>query len=268
MSYPSYPQQQGGYPQNYNQGYPAAAYPNQSYGSPESGGDNFDFDSAFSEKSVRQGFIRKVYSIVCIQLLISFGSVLLFTHSEDAKLFARQNVWLLFVALGVNICAIIPMVCSQGLRRKTPHNYILLGIFTLAEAVLLGYLGAATKPDVVRLAMAITAVIVIGLTLFAFQTKWDFTMLNGIMFVVFLVFFLAGMILMFFRTPIVNIIYSSIGALIFAIYLVIDTQQIVGGQNRKYQISPEEYVFASLMIYLDIVNLFTYILSILNELNK
>ena len=42
----------------------------------------------------------------------------------------------------------------------------------------------------------------------------------------------------------------------------------VGGADRKYQISSEEYIFASLMLYLDIINLFTYILSILNEANK
>ena len=68
--------------------------------------------------------------------------------------------------------------------------------------------------------------------------------------------------------PIVNIIYCSIGALIFSVYIVIDAQSIVGGADRKYQISSEEYIFASLVLYLDIINLFTYILSILNEANK
>lgn len=61
----------------------------------------------------------------------------------------------------------------QSLRRRTPHNYILLFIFTLAESVILGYMGAATKPEVVTAAVFITAGIVIGLTIFAFQTKWD-----------------------------------------------------------------------------------------------
>lgn len=67
------------------------------------------------------------------------------------------------------------MICVQSLRRKTPHNYILLAVFTIAESIILGYLGAATKADIVRLAVFLTAGIVLGLTLFAFQTKWDFT---------------------------------------------------------------------------------------------
>lgn len=62
--------------------------------------------------------------------------------------------------------------------------------------------------------------------------------------------------MVFFRhIPYVNIIYSSIGALIFSVYIVIDTQSIVGGADRKYQVSSEEYIFASLILYLDIINL-------------
>lgn len=269
MSYPNYPNyntDQGYPPQNAYPGYaPQSSYPNYN---PESG-QNVDFDNAFSDKVVRQGFIRKVYSILSLQLILSFGSVLLFTHSDSMKMFARQNVYILLIAFVVAICTMCPLICIQSLRRKTPHNYILLIIFTLAESVVLGYMGAATKPEIVRAAVFITAGIVIGLTLFAFQTKWDFTALNGIMFCVLLCFSLAGLAFMFFpKTGITNMIYSGIGALIFSIYIVMDTQSIVGGSDRKYQISPEEYIFASIMLYLDIVNLFTYILSILNEANR
>lgn len=75
MSYPNYPSYTN------NQQPPPQAYP-QSYPppySPESGHDGLDFDNAFGDKAVRRGFIRKVYSILCIQLFISFGSVILFT---------------------------------------------------------------------------------------------------------------------------------------------------------------------------------------------
>jgi FtsH-binding integral membrane protein len=35
------------------------------------------------------------------------------------------------------------------------------------------------------------------------------------------------------------------------------------GGNHKYSISPEEYVFAALNLYLDIVQIFMYILTII-----
>jgi len=34
------------------------------------------------------------------------------------------------------------------------------------------------------------------------------------------------------------------------------------GGKHKYSLSPEEYVFAALSLYLDIINMFLYILSI------
>lgn len=46
-------------------------------------------------------------------------------------------------------------------------------------------------------------------------------------------------------------------------YMVFDTQLILGGKNRKYQVSPEEYVFAALNLYLDIVTLFLLLLQLI-----
>lgn len=45
-------------------------------------------------------------------------------------------------------------------------------------------------------------------------------------------------------------------------YLVFDTQLMMGGKH-KYALSPEEYIFAALNLYLDIVNLFLFLLSII-----
>ena len=55
--------------------------------------------------------------------------------------------------------------------------------------------------------------------------------------------------------------YGSAGALIFSLYIVYDTQLMMGGKH-KYSLDPEEYIFASLNLYLDIINLFMYILMI------
>ena len=40
------------------------------------------------------------------------------------------------------------------------------------------------------------------------------------------------------------------------------------GGNHKYSISPEEYIFAAIAIYLDILNIFLYILRIVGAAKK
>ena len=62
-----------------------------------------------------------------------------------------------------------------------------------------------------------------------------------------------------FRYAIIG--YAAVGALIFMVYIVYDTQLMMGGKH-KYSIDPEEYIFAALNLYLDIINLFMYILAI------
>jgi FtsH-binding integral membrane protein len=55
--------------------------------------------------------------------------------------------------------------------------------------------------------------------------------------------------------------YGALGAIIFSLFIVYDTQLMLGGKH-KCAIDPEEYVFAALNLYLDIINLFMYILLI------
>lgn len=43
-----------------------------------------------------------------------------------------------------------------------------------------------------------------------------------------------------------------------------DTQLLVGGSHR-FSITPEEYIFAALTLYMDIVLLFLYILEIVGR---
>ncbi|KAL7635118.1 UNVERIFIED_CONTAM: hypothetical protein RMT77_014104 [Armadillidium vulgare] len=234
------------------------SYDYESYNDPISGGGNLEF----SDKSIRHGFIRKVYLILCGQLTITFGLVALFTLSEGVKAFARNNHWLFWVAFVTTFVCLIALSCCGNLRRKFPHNFIFLGLFTVCEGFLLGCASASFEAVEILIAVGITAAVVLGLTLFAFQTKIDFTMCGGFVLVSVIVLMLFGILALIFRNRILSIVYSSVGALLFCFYLVFDTQMMLGGNHRN-AISPEEYVFAALTLYLDIINIFMYILTLI-----
>merc|ERR1712018_19857 len=125
-------------------------------------------------------------------------------------------------------------------------------------------LGVATSTysaSAVLMAVGITALVVLGLTIFALQTKIDFTMCNGLLFALLLCLMIFGIFCAIFKDSIMNVVYASLGAVIFSCYIVVDTQMMMGGKH-KYALDPEEYIFASLNLYLDIINLFLYILMI------
>lgn len=203
-------------------------------------------------------------SIFQCQLFVTLLFIATLNMNENLRYWMRHNPALMIVALIVSVAVLLAMACVEPLRRKTPLNYILLSIFTLAESYLVACSTARFDPGDVLLAVVVTTVVCVGLTIFAFQTKWDFTVMGGILFVCLLLLLLFGLVAMFFPGRIIMLVYSSMGAILFSFYLIYDTQMMMGG-THKHSISPEEYVFAAITLYLDVINIFLYILSIIGS---
>ena len=71
------------------------------------------------------------------------------------------------------------------------------------------------------------------------------------------------MMQMFFPLgPTANAIYDAIGAMIFSGYIVYDTDNLI--KRFTY----DEYIGASVTLYLDILNLFLSILRVLRQANN
>ena len=89
--------------------------------------------------AVRHGFIRKVYGILFIQLLLTFGIVAIFSYIPAVQNYAINNSWLMGVSIAAVFAVMIAMTCCPGnLMRRFPHNLILLMVFTLFEGFALG----------------------------------------------------------------------------------------------------------------------------------
>ena len=61
----------------------------------------------------------------------------------------------------------------------------------------------------------------------------------------------------FVNSEVLEFVISLGGALLFCGFIIFDTHMIM------HKLSPEEYILASINLYLDILNLFLYILRIL-----
>ncbi|XP_071103951.1 protein lifeguard 1-like [Haliotis cracherodii] len=218
--------------------------------------------NSFSEKSIRLGFIRKVYGILTCQIAVTIAIMSLFLYVHEVREYSRNNPWMWFLALAITFIAIIVLACCPNVRRQSPTNMILLAVFTICEGFLLGTVASHYDQDAVLMAVGVTAIVTVSLTIFAFQTKWDFTMMGGMLFVFLIVLLCFGLLCAIIRSKYVTLVYACLGALLFCAYLVFDTQLMLGGKH-KYSLSPEEYIFASLNLYLDIVNMFLYILTII-----
>lgn len=187
--------------------------------------------------------------------------------SPGAQHFFVSQMWLVIVCAVVSLVLACVIVCATNLARKVPTNYILLLAFTICEAYLVAFACAIVGDGKVVLAAAfLTAAVVVALTLYAVFTKTDFTACGGIITVLGASFFVVGIFAFAFGRTMM-LVYDLLGVVVFGIYLVFDTQYIVGGTGRKHHLNRDDYILGSLMLYLDIINLFLHLLSLLSNRN-
>ncbi|XP_030637720.1 transmembrane BAX inhibitor motif containing 1a [Chanos chanos] len=266
-----YPGQPGGYPPPAMPPMPPIIPPTIPVSHNDSGdGEGFAAESGWDSMSVRQAFIRKVYMILASQLLVTFGIVAVFTFVEPVKEFVAKNPAIYWASYAVYFVTHIVLVCCSGPRRRYPWNLILLAIFTLAMSYMTGTISSYYDTKAVFLAFGITFVVCLAVSAFSFQTKVDFTKCKGLFCVLGIVIFVTGIItvivLSFKYIPWLHMLYAAIGAIVFTLFLAYHTQLLIG--NKKYSISPEEYVFGALTIYVDIIQIFLFILQLIGASSK
>ncbi|RDW46797.1 inhibitor of apoptosis-promoting Bax1-domain-containing protein [Yarrowia lipolytica] len=209
---------------------------------------------------VRNNFIKQVYTIVTAQIATTaiFGAIIVF--NPPITMWILEHMWVYYVTIFGSLGCLIACIWKQN---SYPLNMTLLGVFTLCQGLAIGTVCSLMDSKVFLQAVAITLVLFFGLTLFAFQTKYDLTSMAGILSACLWGLIGVGLVGMFVPfSSAVELIYSSIGALVFSGYILVDTQMII----RK--LHPDQVIPAAINIYLDILNLFLYILRILNEINR
>ncbi|CAL0300598.1 unnamed protein product [Lupinus luteus] len=209
---------------------------------------------------LRWSFIRKVYSIIAIQLLATVAvGFFVVTVRPVANFFLGSTAGLVVYILIIFV-PFITLCPLSYYYQKHPVNYLLLAIFTISIAFAVGLSCAFTDEKVILEAVILTAVVVIALTLYTFWAAsrgQDFNFLGPFLFGAVIVLIVFGFIQILFPLgKISTMIYGCIAAIIFCGYIVYDTDNLI----KRF--SYDEYIWASVSLYLDIINLFLSLLSI------
>ncbi|NLY03410.1 MAG: Bax inhibitor-1/YccA family protein [Campylobacter sp.] len=137
----------------------------------------------------------------------------------------------------------------------------LLFVFTFFMGLTLGpvlsfYQGIGAG-HVVTQAFIATAVVFGGLTLYAMNTKIDFSSWGRPLFFILIGVVIAGLLNYFlFKSTVGSLLISSVTAILFSAYILYDTQNIIKGVY-------ESPIMAAVGMFLNILNLFISLLNIL-----
>lgn len=145
-------------------------------------------------------------------------------------------------------------------RKSYPANLLFLTGFTLLEAYSISVVVSFFAAPLVLEALLITGGVFAFLTVFACQTKYDFTSWIPYLGAALWGLILFGFVAAFFPySSAGELVYGGVAALVFSGYILLDTQLIL----RRHHV--EEEIAAAVSLYLDIINLFLAILRILNS---
>uniref|UniRef100_A0A3B3Z3A5 Uncharacterized protein n=1 Tax=Poecilia mexicana TaxID=48701 RepID=A0A3B3Z3A5_9TELE len=197
-----------------------------------------------------------VFSILTLQLLFTFSVVCVFTFSSVVKEAVQNNLWAYLSSFIVFIVVAFTLSCCRSFSRRHPWNLVGLVIVTLSLSYMVGTVASFHNTTAVVITMAVTF---LGVLLFCFQTRYDFTIYYGVLLSVAVDVIMFGFICTFYYSHVASIIYGCLGALLYSLFLLVDCQLMMG--KMSYRLNPEEYVNAALTIYLDIILIFLYLLG-------
>ena len=147
------------------------------------------------------------------------------------------------------------------------HPYLTIrGVLAFHRTCLLGVSVGITitfySRVIVGQAVLLTGCIVAGLSAYSFYATRrgaQFGWMGPLLLSSLIGLIISGILLLFFHSPVAETIYSLLGALIFSAYIVYDIHLLAA----KFDV--DEYIWASVSLYLDIINLFLHILRLLGQ---
>ena len=217
-------------------------------------------DQATQELSLQQNrVLRNTYMLLALSMLPTvigafIGVQMGFSFFSGSPLMS----FVLFMAVAFGF--------MWGIER-TKHSAmgvaLLLG-FTFFMGLMLSRilqvaLGFSNGASLIATAAGGTGAIFFTLAGVATVTKKDFSFLGKFLFIGLVVVLLAMLANMFFQIPALSLTISAVAVLLFSVYILFDISRVVNGGE-------DNYITATLAVYLDIYNLFVNLLHLLMAL--
>ena len=167
--------------------------------------------------------------------------------------------FLLFLAIAFGFMWGIERTKNSGM------GVVLLLAFTFFMGLMLSRilqvaLGFSNGGSLIAMAAGGTGVIFFSLAGIATVTKEDFSFMGKFLFIGMIVVLLAAVANIFFQIPALSLTISAIAVMVFSAYILYDISRIVTGGE-------DNYISATLAVYLDIYNVFVSLLNLLMALS-
>ena len=164
--------------------------------------------------------------------------------------------------IGSIVMMIAAFICMFVVHKKADSAAGLVWIFLFTGLLggslgyMLNYYVSVGSGALVGQALGATAIVFIALSAYAVTTKKDFSFLGGFLVVGLVVAILAMIANIFFAMPALHMAINAVVIFIMSGFILYDTSRIVNGGE-------DNYIRATVGLYLNIYNIFVHMLSLL-----
>lgn len=232
---------------------------------------SFESLVGIAPKEVHNAWILKVYSLLALELGFTTLICCIMMFVTPIRIAVLHVVHTYGIAF--SICIFISMMgslCFMMVNKQNhPTNMFALTLFVFIMSVNVGVVCCIYYQrglgGMIALAAGITAVVFLSLTLYVWMSDTDFSYLQGFLFssLTALIFM---QVAVYFVLPLfgvhikaLNNLLCVFGIIVFCGYILYDTNEI----KRKFGADEDDAIMASIELYLDILNLFLFILELL-----
>ncbi|MEO8910802.1 MAG: Bax inhibitor-1/YccA family protein [Gemmatimonadaceae bacterium] len=201
----------------------------------------------------RATLVRRTYSLVLVSVIVTMAGASFGLSQPGLLAMVKQHPVIAF------FCSLAPLLMATRKQADFPINIALVFLFNLVVGVVISPvldLYGRTQPGLIGQAAVLTIGAFGILTMYAFVSRRDFSAWGSFLMVGLWVLIGTMLLSFFFNSGTVNLWLASVTVLLFSGLLVFDTWRL------RNVFGPDDYVGASVQIYLDLLNIFMAILRI------
>lgn len=207
-------------------------------------------------------FMNRVYMTMAAGLVATGGVALAVSSSEALMMRVFSWMWPLIIAQLLMVFAITPVARKLGALAATGlfFAYSMLNGLTLSVIFL-----AYTQSSITTM-FFVTAGAFAGLSAFGFLTKKDLSGVGRFMYMGLIGLVIASVVNIFLKNSAMDWVISCVGVLVFTGLTAWDTQKLKNMYFTSEKRSLASLaVIGALMLYLDFVNLFLFLLRLFGD---
>lgn len=208
-----------------------------------------------SEKD-RKKFITKTYCCINFQLIATFGLTLL------SKIYNFSHFYESDIGRGILGLSILSILCSICFTQSIfPYNVLNLLLFTFGISYSTSWSLINIDNLNIIAAGSVTILDTFFLTFLSLFWNFNISYMNQFLSVCLFTLVITSLINIFIMSNFLQLVIAGSGSVIFSGFILYDTKTIICNNTREY--TKYDYVSASINLYLDILNLFLYVLQCL-----